>query len=38
VAYRETPSTIAIDATQMIMATDTTRLDELRVIGVDEHR
>jgi hypothetical protein len=27
-----------MDATQMIVATDTTRLDGVRVVGVDEHR
>jgi transposase len=34
----DTVNTIALDATQMILATDTTRLDGVRVIGVDEHR
>ena len=34
----DTVNTIAMDATQMIVATDTTRLDGVRVIGVDEHR
>ncbi len=34
----DTVNTIAMDATQMILATDTTRLDGVRVIGVDEHR
>jgi len=34
----DTVNTIAMDATQMIVAADTTRLDEVRVIGVDEHR
>jgi transposase len=34
----DTVNTIAIDATQTIVATDTTRLDGVRVIGVDEHR
>jgi transposase len=34
----DTVNTIAVEATQTIVATDTTRLDEVRVIGVDEHR
>jgi transposase len=34
----DTVNTIALDATQMIVAADTTRLDGVRVIGVDEHR
>lgn len=34
----DTVNTIAVDATQMIVAADTTRLDGVRVIGVDEHR
>jgi transposase len=34
----DTVNSIAMDATQMILATDTTRLDGVRVIGVDEHR
>ena len=34
----DTVNTIAMDATQQIVATDTTRLDGVRVIGVDEHR
>ncbi len=34
----DTFNTIAMDATAMIVATDTTRLDGVRVIGVDEHR
>jgi transposase len=34
----DTVNTIAMDATAMIVATDTTRLDGVRVIGVDEHR
>jgi len=34
----DTVNTIAMDATQMIVATDTTRLDGVKVIGVDEHR
>jgi transposase len=34
----DTVNTIAMDATQMIVATDTTRLDGVTVIGVDEHR
>ena len=34
----DTVNTIAMDATQVIVATDTTRLDGVRVIGVDEHR
>lgn len=34
----DTVNTIAMDATQMIVATDTTRLDGVRVLGVDEHR
>lgn len=34
----DTVNTIALDATQTIVATDTTRLDGVRVIGVDEHR
>lgn len=34
----DTVNTIAMDATQMIVAADTTRLDSVRVIGVDEHR
>lgn len=34
----DTVNAIAMDATQMIVAADTTRLDGARVIGVDEHR
>ena len=34
----DTVNTIAMDATQVIVAGDTTRLDGVRVIGVDEHR
>ena len=34
----DTVNTIAMDATQTIVAADTTRLDGVRVIGVDEHR
>ena len=34
----DTVNTIAIDATQQIVAADTNRLDDVRVIGVDEHR
>jgi transposase len=34
----DTVNTIALDATQTIIAADTTRLDGVRVIGVDEHR
>lgn len=34
----DTVNTIAVDATQVILATDTTRLHGVRVIGVDEHR
>jgi transposase len=34
----DTVNTIAVEATQMIVSTDTTRLDGVRVIGVDEHR
>jgi transposase len=34
----DTVNTIAMDATAMIVAADTTRLDGVRVIGVDEHR
>src|SRR4051794_22000300 len=34
----DTVNTIALDATQAIVAADTTRLDGVRVIGVDEHR
>jgi transposase len=34
----DTVNTIAMDATQAIVAADTTRLDGVRVIGVDEHR
>src|SRR6201993_4325164 len=34
----DTVNTIALDATQAIVANDTTRLDGVRVIGVDEHR
>ena len=34
----DTVNSIAMDATQMIVAADTTRLDGVRVIGVDEHR
>ena len=33
----DTVNTIAMDATQMILAADTSRLDGVRVIGVDEH-
>lgn len=34
----DTVNTIAMDATSMIVAADVTRLDGVRVIGVDEHR
>jgi hypothetical protein len=34
----DTVNTIAMDATRMIIAADTGRLDGVRVIGVDEHR
>ncbi len=34
----DTVNTIAVEATQTIVAADTTRLDAVRVIGVDEHR
>jgi transposase len=34
----DTVNAIAMDATQMIVAADTGRLDGVRVIGVDEHR
>ena len=34
----DTVNTIAMDATQMIVAAGTDRLDGVRVIGVDEHR
>ena len=34
----DTVNTIAMDATAMIVAADTSRLDGVRVIGVDEHR
>lgn len=34
----DTVNTIAMDATHAIVAADTTRLDTVRVIGVDEHR
>lgn len=34
----DTVNTIAMDATTAIVAADTTRLDGVRVIGVDEHR
>ena len=34
----DTVNTIAMDATQMIVAVGTDRLDGVRVIGVDEHR
>jgi transposase len=34
----DTVNTIAMDATQTIVANDTARLDGVRVIGVDEHR
>jgi transposase len=34
----DTVNSIAMDATRMILATDTGRLDGVRVIGVDEHR
>ena len=34
----DTVNTIAMDATRTIIASDTTRLDGVRVIGVDEHR
>jgi transposase len=34
----DTVNTIAMDAAQVIVAADTTRLDGVRVIGVDEHR
>lgn len=35
---RDTVNAIVVDATQMIVAADTHRLDGVRVIGVDEHR
>jgi transposase len=34
----DTVNTIAMDATQLIVSADMTRLDGVRVIGVDEHR
>src|SRR6476469_11115041 len=34
----DTVTTIAMAATQMIVAADTSRLDGVRVLGVDEHR
>ena len=34
----DTVNTIALDATRTIVAADTTRLQGVRVIGVDEHR
>ena len=34
----DTVNTIAMEATQAIVAADTTRLDGVRIIGVDEHR
>nr|WP_235678010.1 ISL3 family transposase [Mycolicibacterium sarraceniae] len=34
----DTVNSIAMDATAMIVATDTTGLDGVRVLGVDEHR
>ena len=34
----DTVNSIAMDATRMIVAADTARLDGVRVIGVDEHR
>jgi transposase len=34
----DTVNTIAMDATQTIVAAETTRLDGVQVIGVDEHR
>jgi transposase len=34
----DTVNTIAVEATQQIVAADTARLDGVRVIGVDEHR
>ncbi len=34
----DTINTIAMDATATIVATDTTRMDGVKVIGVDEHR
>jgi transposase len=34
----DTVNSIAMDATAMIVAADTGRLDGVRVIGVDEHR
>jgi transposase len=34
----DTVNTIAMEATQMIVAADTSRLDGVRVLGVDEHR
>jgi transposase len=33
----DTVNTIAMDATQVIVAADTSRLDGVRVLGVDEH-
>lgn len=34
----DTVNTIAVDATQTIVAADSSRLDGVRVLGVDEHR
>lgn len=34
----DTVNTIAMEATAVIVANDTTRLDGVRVVGVDEHR
>jgi transposase len=34
----DTVNSIAVEATRTLLVTDTTRLDQVRVIGVDEHR
>ena len=34
----DTVNSIAVEATRMLLVADTTRLDGVRVIGVDEHR
>jgi transposase len=34
----DTVNSIAVEATRTLLLTDTTRLDQVRVIGVDEHR
>lgn len=34
----DTVNSIAVEATRTLLLTDTTRLDHVRVIGVDEHR